>query len=284
MLRVDEFESEFRRASKAKFRLKKPEVGSILIVSDLDGSERASYETATIELLGDLAEGATVHRAGAESFDSVETVVALVEGVSPDLVCSYRNLRTDAWRWRYSLGTYLSAMLRDPRYPVLITPSPHAAPTGQRRAKGSDRVMVVTDHLAGDDRLVNWGVALTDRGGELHLSHLEHDGVFDRYMDAISKIASIDTETARAEILEQLLREPTEYIGCCAQVLREAGVPLTVREHVGKGHRVADFRALVEEHQVDVLVVPTLEDDVLALHGVSYALAVELTEIPLLMA
>jgi len=65
--------------------------------------------------------------------------------------------------------------------------------------------------------------------------------------------------------------------------LAKAGEKLSVREHVLRGHRVADYRAIIEEHEVDLVVFPTLEEDRIALHGVAYSLAVELVETPLLM-
>jgi hypothetical protein len=40
---------------------------------------------------------------------------------------------------------------------------------------------------------------------------------------------------------------------------------------------------LIEQHEVDLLVLNTKDDDQFAMHGISYALAVELRQIPLLM-
>ena len=49
------------------------------------------------------------------------------------------------------------------------------------------------------------------------------------------------------------------------------------------GHHVADVTRLIEEHQVDLLVLNTKDEDQAAMHGLAYSLAVELRKIPLLM-
>ena len=72
--------------------------------------------------------------------------------------------------------------------------------------------MVINGHLVGEDALVNHAAVLTAIGGTLHLTHVEDDAVFERYLDVISKIPEIDTDVARETIQEQLLREPSVYI------------------------------------------------------------------------
>ena len=93
----------------------------------------------------------------------------------------------------------------------------------------------------------------------------------------------IETETAREAILRQLLKEPHDYIRSCREVLEAQDLPLKLEEIVGMGHHLADYRRLIEEHQVDLLVLNTKDEGQLAMHGVAYALAVELRRIPLLM-
>jgi hypothetical protein len=47
--------------------------------------------------------------------------------------------------------------------------------------------------------------------------------------------------------------------------------------------RLGEYRRLITEHRVDLLVFNTLDDDQLAMHGLAYPLAAELRQIPLLM-
>ena len=51
----------------------------------------------------------------------------------------------------------------------------------------TNRVMVMTDHLTGDSRLVNFAVRFTEPDGTLFLTHIEDDAVFDRYVDGRGK-------------------------------------------------------------------------------------------------
>ena len=107
--------------------------------------------------------------------------------------------------------------------------------------------------------------------------------MFDRYVDAISKIPSIDTEEARETIKQQLLKEPHDYVGSCAAKLREVGLPLKVEEIVAMGHHVSEVRRLVDDHGVDLLILQTKDEDQLAMHGLAYPLVIELRHVPILM-
>ena len=281
MLNVDEFESVFRAADKKIFTHTAPSVSEILLISDLEGPELQAYVSACQTLLRPLGEKLKWSIHGNGAWSGVEGVLRLVEDATPDLIVSTRNLNSDAWRWAYSLGVYLNAMCRATSYPVVVTPNPRAYPSLPWKDGGADSVMVVDDHLTGDDRIVNWGAHLLQAGGTLHLSHMEHDEIFERYLDAISKIPEIDTETARETLRKHLLKEPTEYIESCVRGLED--LDLNVVGHVVLGHRAADYAHLVEEHDVDLVLFPALEEDRIALHGVAYQLTVQLLTTPLMM-
>ncbi len=143
--------------------------------------------------------------------------------------------------------------------------------------------MAMTDHLVGDHRLVNWGVRFTEAGGHLHLAHVQDQATFERFMAVIGRIASIDTEAARADIMERLLSEPRDYIESSRATLDGEGVSVTIESVVTIGHRLREYERLIEEHKVDLLVFNTKDEDQLAMHGLAYPLAIELRQIPLLM-
>ena len=143
--------------------------------------------------------------------------------------------------------------------------------------------MAVTGHMTGDNRLVSYAARFTEQGGSLLLAHVEDDQVFERYMEAISKIASIDTAPAREDIQARLLKDPTDFIESCREGLAASAPSLEVGSIVTRGHRIREYRGLIEEHEVDLLVMNTKDDDQLAMHGLAYPLAVELRSIPLLM-
>ncbi len=285
MLNVDEFESVFRAADKKHFAIERPSVSRVLVVHDLDEAEVPAYLAAVKELLAPVARGGELEWVvpASASWSGVQGVLNLLDEHEPDLLVSYRNLNSDAFRYNYSLGVYLNALTRATKLPVVVTPNPKRWAPGEWTHRRTDKVMVVEDHLTGDDALINWGLTLVQPGGELHLAHVENDANFERFIKAISKVPEIDTAVAREKILEQLLREPREYIATCAAALVSAERDVSVREHVVMAHRVADYRALIEAHGIHMLVFPALEEDALALNGNSYSLAVELVDTPLLM-
>ena len=49
------------------------------------------------------------------------------------------------------------------------------------------------------------------------------------------------------------------------------------------GHHLKQYRSLVEENQIELVVINTKDDDQLAMHGMAYSLSVEMTEVPLLL-
>jgi hypothetical protein len=66
-------------------------------------------------------------------------------------------------------------------------------------------------------------------------------------------------------------------------VIEARRVPVEIQAIVAMGDRVEEYRRLVEDHRVDLLVLNTLDGDQLAMHGQAYPLAVDLRGIPLLM-
>ncbi|MDD9941938.1 MAG: hypothetical protein OXU20_12910 [Myxococcales bacterium] len=283
MLKVDEFESVFRAASREPFALDPLPVPKVLVVTDLQGAAAVEFVDSARRLLGTLGQGVVWAHVGEGDFSDTEGMLAAVKAEQPTLVCSYRDLRSSSWRFPYSLGAYLNVLVRHTELPVVVLPNPHEVAPAQWRDSDTDSVMVVADHLAGDNQLVSWGVRLTRPGGVLHLTHVEDDATFERYLDAISKIASIDTDNARTEIREQLLKEPRDYIRSAARGVAAAGIALQVHEIVVMGHRMAQYKSLVTEQNVDLLLFHGTQDGQLAMHGTGYLLTVELRRTPLVV-
>ncbi|MEM7605940.1 MAG: hypothetical protein AAF411_11355 [Myxococcota bacterium] len=285
MAHIDEFESMFRSASRSPFRLAAPEVAKVLAVGDLEQAD--GYVAAVREFAEPMLAGAQLVLAPHDVL-GVEAMLRLVEDEAPDLIVTYRNLHSDGWRYKYSLGADLNALTRGTQVPVLVTPSPRAYPSMEWRSTLSDHVMVLDESLAGDDSreddgLLNWAALATREGGTLHLVHMEDDRVLERYLRAIGKIAALNTDAARETLPAQLLKEPRHYMKSVQAAFKEAGRSVTIREHVQLGHRVADYRVLIERGAIDLVVMRALEEDRIALGGASYSLAVALVETPLLM-
>lgn len=296
MSTLDEFESRFRAAQKPLFKLSAPTIRRIAVVTDLPrsdppasgpfaeaGGTQASFLAAIQADLQVLGDDVTWIEVTHDDYQGVEDLLERIDAVEPDLIVAYRNLKDGSWRWPYSLGCFLNVLTRETAYPVLIVPNPNEVPSLNWRKAGTDNVMVITDHLAGDVELVNWGVRLTAPQGTLWLTHIEDDGVFERYMGVIGRIPSIPTDEARAAIHQQLLKEPAEYIASTRTALMADKIPIQVESIVQAGHQAKDYRELVENHQVDLLCFHATSSEECALHGASYLLAVELRSLPILM-
>lgn len=283
MTNVDQFESVFRSASKPVFHFEDVALDQVLVVSDLATGAAEGFAGAVRRLLHGLGEGVEWTTLDGGEFSSPGELLTAVERLQPDLVCSYRNLHSDGWRWPHSLGEYLDVLTQVVEAPVLVCPHPEVVEPGRFADRGTDRVMAVTDHLAGDEALVNWAVKITEDDGALLLTHVEDRSAYERMIDVIGKIPALDTDIARRTIREQLLKEPHDFIRSCREGLERAGARVRVHEVVTMGHRLADYKRLVTEHEVDVLVLHTRDDEQMAMHGLAHPIAVELRDIPLLL-
>ena len=283
MTKVDQFESVFKSAAKVSFKRQKLSFQKIAVVTDLDAAQAktlAARVRAFLHVLGDGPEWMVLDRGQSET---VEQLLGLVERKKPELLVTYRNLHSAAWRWPHSLGPRLDVLTQATRCPVMVIPHPRDASSFEASMQHTEVVMAVTDHLVGDSRLISYAASFTEKGGDLFLTHIEDDAAFERYMEVISKIPSIDTENAREQIIKQLLKEPRDYIESSRRELKGEGLDLRVHSEVRTGHRLREYKKLVEDHSVQLLVLNTKDEDQLAMHGLAFPLAVELRQIPLLM-
>ncbi len=283
MTKVDQFASVFRAAAKTRYHYGAVEVGSVLVVSDQDEAKTTNFGDGVRSFLSVLDRGenvrwSTVHGG---QFNTVPELLELVERDRPGLICTYRHLHSESWRWPYTLGEYIDVLTQATTTPVLVLPHPHRPP--ERATTDTEVVVSMTDHVVGDDRLVNWAARFTADDGRLVLSNVEDRVVFERFMEVIGKLPSIETDSAREQIQERLVRDAHDYIGSCVRALAAEGLPFEVEEVVTHGHHLAEYRRLVEEKDADLLVMNTKDDDQLAMHGLAYPLAIEVRSIPLLL-
>ena len=285
MTKVDQFESMFRSASREFFKYERVNIESVLIVTDRDEVKAKLFGEQTRQFLKVISDDDKVRwrDVNGSEFQTAGELMALVEFAAPSIICTYRNLHSTAWKWPYSLGTHVDLLTQHTDIPVMLLPHPDAERSARHAMENTDTVMAIADRLTGDHLLVNYAVRFTENSGTLWLTHVEDETTFDRYMEVISKIPSIETDEARKDVREQLMREPRDYIGDCVSVLLEAGTHLQVEHLITFGHHLAEYKRLIEQHEIDLLVLNTKDEDQLAMHGIAYALAVELRQIPLLM-
>ena len=280
--RVDQFESIFKRADKARFEYRQPEIRHVTLVTDLDATDTAALLQRVQQFLTVLEpDSPEWHTLGEGDYDRKSELLDKLVQQQADLIVTSRNLRQSDKNTPHSLGVYLDTLTQATPTPVLVLPD--AEHRGEGAMTQTASVMVATDHLAGDARLISNAVRFTQPAGHVHLCHVEDDAAFAYYLDAISKIPAIDTAIAEQTLREQLLKQPTDYIAHCIEVLRSHGQTATLHAHVLMGHRLRDYRRLIDEHRTDLLVLNTKDEDQQAMHGLAYPIAVEFRDIPLLM-
>ncbi len=285
MANVDQFESIFRASVKERLAYRRIEIQDILLITDLDAGEAEVFKRQVQRFLSVLGppEKVNFFVITGEEYNTTEDILRLIDGYAVDLICSYRNLHSTAWRYPHSLGEHLDVLIQKTITPVLVVPHPRAGYASEHAMQDTRAVMVVSDFVAINHDLINYAVRLTRPSGTLFLSHVESRYIFERYMEAIGKIDVIDTTLARTRLSEQLLREPEEYFLGCSEILREHGVSLDIRSMVRFGYGLEEYRHQIESRNLDLLVMYAKDERQQAMHSVAYPLAVELRQIPLLL-
>ena len=281
--KVDQFESIFRSAAKTRFEYSAVQVESVLVVSDRDERAASEFGDRVRSRLAVLERGENIRWRvvhGGE-YDSVPALLELVETERPDLICTYRHLHSDSWQWPYTLGEYIDVLTQVTSTPIIVLPHPERQPVDAVR--GTKVVMAMTNHLVGDHALVNWAARFTDEGGRLVLSNVEDDSALDRFIEAVGRIPSIDTDTTRIAIEDRLERDVRDFMLSCSEEIVRAALPISVESVVAHGHHLSEYTRLVEEHRAELLVMHTKDEDQLAMHGLAYPLAIEVRSIPLLL-
>ena len=284
MTTINEFESVFKAAAKPVFKAEPIAINNISVVIDTEFEKVPEFVERVekfLQVVDSSGQGITIKRISGRQFSDEKELVQLIEEQNADLICTYRNLHSGPNLFPYSLGEYVDVLTQATQIPILLIPRPEE--TEQWHLINSDRVMVMTDHLSGDSPIVMYGVLFTQSGGELTLTHVEDLQTFERYMEVIGKIRSIDTDVARGEIMEQLLKEPKDFVASCEKGLMQAGIDLKVKSVVTAGKHLFDYKNLIKKHETDLLVMHTKDDDQLAMHGLAYSVSVELRNIPLLL-
>ncbi len=285
MPQIDQFESVFRAAIKDPFQNTAISLKKILVVTDLDPEKAQNFLERTKQWLAH-ADNINTPRwevVTADDYQSAEDLLGIVREAAPELICTYRNLLSTAWRYPYSLGVHLDVLLQETPMPVMVMPHPQAGFEAEHALSSLTRVMVLTDHLLANHCLINFAEALIEKDGTLYLVHIEDQHDFDRYINAISKIETLDTDIARQRIHDQLLKEPKDYIHSIHENFKERQVAVNIESLVVFGRSLHDLKKLIETWQLNLLVMNVKDENQMAMHGKIYPLVVELRQIPLLL-
>jgi len=283
MTKLDSFESIFKSADKPVYAYESARFERVLVVTDLTDTEAENLIAQLRSFLSVLGDTPVWRHLGSEDFTTVGRLLEETGNAAPDLIVTYRHLRSEAWRWPHGLGEYLETLTQATDIPVLVLPHPDADRALPHAIANTDCVMAITDHLTADARLVDYALGFTADAGTCWLTHIESRRQFEHFVAAVEKIPEIETDDVRELVEAQLLKEPRDYIESCRRVIEAVGLHVEIKAIVEMGDRVAEYRRLIEDHRVDLLVLNTMDGEQLAMQGQAYPLAVELREIPLLM-
>lgn len=286
MTQIDQFESAFKSAERDLYPYQALTFKSILLITDLNDSESLAFLHKSKHYLSHVNATNDSHWAVLDGDKSAKigSLIDEVEKLSPDLIVTYRNLHSEGCKWNYSLGEQIDILTQAVAKPVLLLPHPHDLDKlSDHIMENTDRIMAMTDHLNGDADLINYGAAFTSNGGTLWLTHVEDRMLFDRYIKAISKIPSIETVDAETALHDKLLEDANNFIATCKQTLNAERNDLKIESVVRFGHHISEYRKIISDHEIDLLIMNTKDADQLAMHGLAYPLAVGLRKTPLLL-
>ncbi len=279
---IDEFESMFKRAEREPFVFTDVPINSIALVTDGTQEEAHAELASLLKFLPRFQSVSTWHVINGEDYSNVGQLLEAINRHPLDLIVTYRHLQEKSLVPQHSLGVYLDVLTQAIPIPVMVLPGTAAEPVSID-CRVCNRVMVIADHISGDNALINYGARMCSNGGLLWLCHIEDDAVFERYMKAIERIPEIESDQARRLIEGQLLNEATNFIETCLAVLRELEPSIHYHSFVARGHHPYEYRALIDRHDVDLLVTNTKDKDQLAMHGMAYTLSVEFSGVAILL-
>lgn len=281
---LGEFESVFKRALRDEYLYERIEIGTILLITDLESAEMEQYRKRVQEFLAAEFEAGSyeIHCLSRSDWGNWTDLRHHLNDHEPDLVITYRLLRVAHEEIVTSLGVYVDSITQVTDYPVLLLPNPHMK--GHESApRQLGTVLVATEHMYADHSLVNYGIRFTPSDHKLMLCHVEDQDTFDYFMKAIEKIPELDNDIAREKLAEQLVAMPKHYAEAVQQEIQTHQKPITLDSIIAFGHLITNYRDLIAREPVSLLVFTTKDDTQLAMHSLGYSLAVEFRNMPVLL-
>ncbi|MDA0840338.1 MAG: hypothetical protein O2857_21420 [Planctomycetota bacterium] len=146
MPKIDQFEGVFKAADKEVCSYEKIEVGSAVLVTDLNQEEAAAFSEQVkgfLSVLGDV----TWTIVTGDQYNDIEVLLRLVEEGGAGLVCTCRNLHSRAWKFPHSIGEYVDVLTQVAEQPILLLPHPETGRGAEHSMENTNVVMAITDDL-----------------------------------------------------------------------------------------------------------------------------------------
>lgn len=284
-MHLDEFESQFKSAIKTPYVYEEISLSSIALICDEEEAASNRLFNEVQSLVPPLA-GHSEPRwrvFDRDSFTTVSDLLSKLEDFGADLIITERNLKLDrADNLIYGLTNYIDALTQVMGAPVLLLPVRDTIDV-ETKCYAPKAIMVETNHLTGDSRLINWGVRFAEPNRSLHLTHIEDGIAFANYIDAIGKIPEINTRLAEQTLHDTLLKLPHDFVRSARASLQSKFRDLKVEGIVRFGTALSDYESIIKEKAIDLVVLNTKEAGQLAMNGIAYAMAVEFKDRPLLL-
>ena len=137
--------------------------------------------------------------------------------VSPGLVVVQRRLGVFNEGSNYSIGPILESITQETDLPVLVLPE-------KFDSLQLNTIAIGFDHQIDNSNLVNKSLLLDAHVKNVELIHVEESSIFDYYMEAISRIPSINTDSAKESIQDTILSLSADFFNEVSAKLNERGV------------------------------------------------------------
>ena len=281
MSTIDQFESTFRSAIKPTYKYNKISIIDVLLISDLDSNAAQHFQTQVQSFIASLGQVLNLTTLDAKQSSDLSELLNTINQVQPQLIITHRHLHSMYDEHVYTLGDHIEVLTQTTHVPILLFPK--GLIQSELSLVSPSKVLVLTDQLIEHPKLVDYALTLMAETGQLSLAHIEDEVQFERYIDMIAKIPEIDTDSARAFLKEQMYKDAQNFFSVIDQDIKDQNLAIEVQASFRMGHKLKTYVSIVGENEVELVVIQGKDNDQIAMHGLSYPLAVELNHLPLLI-
>ena len=278
MLKLDHFASLFRAADKEQIVIPDISIRQILLVTDMNQEDSLQIWEKWKGLFDPSVD---IRIFDAEISLHLPSLIEAMKHVECDLVVTYRCLHSDAWQYPYAIGSYVEVLTQIIPFPVLLMPHPHQNTDTYTKPKN---LLLFSSELTQESELVGFANAfVASKDESLIMIQMDDKATYDRIFDIISKIPQIDTDDAQYYIQERRSLEMKDWVTRCIDFLEQKGNAPHMSYMDIYDPSMKKCASLIEEHQADLLIINTKDDEQLAIHGLAYPIMVQFRNIPLLL-